>query len=369
MPQRHASYWEAGLTPNPPARELPARVDVLIVGAGFMGRWLALFLGRARPAPSVLVVERDHFGYGASSRNAGFLTSGGITEMLADSRDLGFEAVMDMFERRRQGAAILRAECPEMALDHCGSMDFDPVTDEKRDFATRLNQAAGIAAFEICDATLGGTTQPAFRNRGDSGLNPVHLLNQLQGNARGVTYAFGTAVARIGGGVAACTCNGRPAEVRYRRAFLCTNAFAGELEAASPVVPGRGQVVVTSPAKTKTTQTLGYLNGGYDYFRFVDGRLLLGGGRDKFREPETTTALDATAALREYLERLAGRVLGHADFRIEHHWAGVMGFIGGKHLGGSPRRRIDAVTEAVAGFGGMGVALTPITAREIADEL
>ena len=90
MSTRHPSYWDKDVEPAPPSGELAKEVDVLIIGAGFMGRWLAYFL-RGR---DVQVVERDGFGYGASSRNAGFLTCGQISEMLSDVASAGFDRVI-----------------------------------------------------------------------------------------------------------------------------------------------------------------------------------------------------------------------------------------------------------------------------------
>lgn len=369
MHQRHASYWEATL-PSPPTASapLPARVDILIVGAGFMGRWLAYWLSKRRPVPNVLVLERDGFSYGASSRNAGFLTTGQVTEMLEDSRSLGLSAVIDVFLRRQQGLALVRQEFPALPVDPCGSTDFDPITDEKRAFVRQLHDALGQAVFAQRQANLGGTRRPAFFQPGDAGVQPVDLLQRLQQACPTTPFAFDVQVQQVGHGRASVQAGGGLHEVRYGRAFVCTNAFATELDPGSRVVPGRGQVIVTSPVSTVTDRTLGYLNHGYDYFRFVDGRLLLGGGRNRFRAQEQTSQLHVTAELLDHLKATAAVILGHADFRVDYHWAGIMGFIDGAHLGGSPRRTIDETAEAVAGFGGMGVALAPVVAREIATE-
>lgn len=365
---RQASYWELAATPQPAPQSLPETVDVLVAGAGFMGRWLALFLGRRNPAPRVLVVERDRIGYGASTRNAGFLTTGQITEMFEDARDSGLDAVLATFARRRTGLALVRQEFPQLEVDACGSTDFDPVNDEKREFARHVNAALGEIMFVERPVNLGGRATTGFFQARDGGVHPVKLLELIRLRATGATFAFGVNVRRIGQGAALCEADSRTHEVRYRRAFVCTNGFAPDLEPASPVVPGRGQVIVTSPVTTTTDRTLGYLNAGYDYFRFVDGRLLIGGGRDRFRAQETTAEIAVSDALLGHLRATAARVLGHERFVVDWHWAGIMGFVGGRHLGGSPRRAMDETTEAVAGFGGMGVALTPVFAREIAQE-
>ncbi|MCC7507977.1 MAG: FAD-binding oxidoreductase [Planctomycetes bacterium] len=366
---RRTSYWESELPPEvPPPADLPARVDVLIVGAGFMGRWLAWFLGKLPHPLRTLVIERDRFSYGASTRNAGFLTCGQASEMLADATEVGMDRVLETFLLRRQGIALVRSEFPGIALDECGSTDYDEITQQTRELLKALNGATGEEVYSVRTAQLGHEVRPSVFNRADAGVHPVRLLRALQDGAS-AEYAFGIQLLHIGDGTATLSTAGRRHELRYSRAFVCVNAFAGELDASSRVQPGRGQVIVTSPVQTQTDHSLGYLNHGYDYFRFVDGRLLLGGGRHMFRAAEATRELEGTPAVREYLQQLAQRIIGNSNWQVEHHWAGIMGFMNGSHLGGSPRRSVDASTEYVAGFGGMGVALAPVYAQQIANEL
>jgi glycine/D-amino acid oxidase-like deaminating enzyme len=47
-------------------------VDVAIVGAGFTGLWTAWYLLDRDPGLRIIVVERDHVGFGASGRNGGW---------------------------------------------------------------------------------------------------------------------------------------------------------------------------------------------------------------------------------------------------------------------------------------------------------
>ena len=52
----------------------PAEVDVVIVGAGYTGLWTAYYLARARPSLRIMVLEREIAGFGASGRNAGWVS-------------------------------------------------------------------------------------------------------------------------------------------------------------------------------------------------------------------------------------------------------------------------------------------------------
>ena len=63
------------LTPRP-ALDGSTEVDVAIMGAGFTGLWTAYHLLRRDPSLSVLVVEKEIAGFGASGRNGGWCFSG-----------------------------------------------------------------------------------------------------------------------------------------------------------------------------------------------------------------------------------------------------------------------------------------------------
>lgn len=383
MTARHQSYWEIGMNAQRPATELPAHAELLIVGAGFLGSWLAYWLARLKPAlaKQTLVVERDLLGYGASTRNAGFLTSGNISEMLADLREVGFDSVFEQFTKRRAGLSLALGEFPDLPTDPCGSADYDNITPEKSELRERLN-AALVArnespAFGVRRAKYCGREREVFFNASDRGVNPIQLLSRLREHAAagGVHFAFGVEVMRVANGKALCNhADKRAAQrgqslLRYFKALICVNAFAKALLGESHIVPGRGQVIVTSPVAAATSHHLGFINDGYDYFKFVDGRLLIGGGRDKFRAREETTTLSPTTEVREYLVSRAREIVGHERFTVDHHWAGIMGFPGGRHTSGDHVRKLDASTANVNACGGMGVALTPLVAREIVASL
>lgn len=352
-----------------PQAPLPAEVDILIVGAGFMGRWLAWFLTRRNPAAHVLVIERDGFTYGASSRNAGFLTCGHVSELHDDVQHAGLEEVVHTFLRRREGMAIIRRELSDLQIDMCGSVDYDEITEDKLVLAEQLNESAAEQVYEVREIRLAAGRRRVVFNRVDGGLDPVQLLEQLKWRSPAASYCFGVEAEHVGRGTAEVSFHGAGSQVRYGQAFICTNGFAKALDPGSSVVPGRGQILVTSPVEAPPCTALGYLRKGYDYVRYVDGRLLVGGGRDLFTDEQGACDLTPTAALREHLVATARHVLGHDQFDVAHHWAGVMGFPGGAHLGASQHRRIDATTELVAGFGGMGVALAPLVAQEVANAL
>jgi gamma-glutamylputrescine oxidase len=69
------SYWQRiGGAGAHVAGPLPQRADCIVVGGGFAGIATALRLREAAPELDVVVLEAEHVGFGASGRNAGFLS-------------------------------------------------------------------------------------------------------------------------------------------------------------------------------------------------------------------------------------------------------------------------------------------------------
>jgi len=61
--------------PPRPALTGDIEADVAIVGAGFTGLWTAYYLTREDPTLKVVLLEREHAGFGASGRNGGWCSA------------------------------------------------------------------------------------------------------------------------------------------------------------------------------------------------------------------------------------------------------------------------------------------------------
>ena len=149
-----------------------------------------------------------------------------------------------------------------------------------------------------------------------------------------------------------------------RKVFFATNGFAGQLT-NNAVKPARAQVLITEPIKNLDIKGTFHLDKGYYYFRNIEDRILLGGGRNLDFEGETTTELGQTTLIQNKLEQLLKEViLPNTEYKIAHRWSGIMG------LGSTKNPIVEQLSENVfcgVRLGGMGVAIGSLIGQELAD--
>jgi glycine/D-amino acid oxidase-like deaminating enzyme len=342
------SYWQAEAGATAP-RPLDARItaDVAIIGAGITGVALALWLARAGLRPVAL--EAREIAAGASGRNGGFLL-GGTAETYAAARERygaerarriwaysaannaqAVELAGELHERgvatgfARNGSlriALTEAELNEIRRS-VALLAEDGWNAELLDRAVlpeRLRAAYLGASYHPLDAEI----QPARFVRG---------LAALAEEAGAVFYDHSpvVAIAEDASGVIVTAPEGA---ISAASLTLATNAWLGESGAllgagwlARAITPTRGQMLTTAPVADLELPCPCYADEGYQYWRQLpDGRLAVGGWRN--RSVASEYALDETPneAIQPHLERFVRETLGRADARVEHRWAGAMAF-------------------------------------------
>ena len=117
VPGLARSWWlQQALERDPgrpcPPLDHPARADVCIVGGGYTGLWTALELRRLAPDVSVVVLEGDICGGGASGRNGGFATS-------------WWDELPELEERFGDEQALVLAEASTQAIHEVGAFHHE----------------------------------------------------------------------------------------------------------------------------------------------------------------------------------------------------------------------------------------------------
>ena len=112
--------WEAGLPPHPPTsgNPPPRRIDVAVIGGGYTGLCAARALRQA--GASVVVLERERIGWGASSRNGGFVLPGYKADIEAIIRRLGLPVARRLHDDSIEAIAFVERLVTEAGI----SCDF-----------------------------------------------------------------------------------------------------------------------------------------------------------------------------------------------------------------------------------------------------
>ena len=119
--------------------------------------------------------------------------------------------------------------------------------------------------------------------------------------------------------------------------------------------PGRGQVLITKPIPNLNLQGSFHYHRGYQYFRPIDNRILLGGGRQLDKLGETSLSFEPNDIILDQLkDDLQNLILPGIEVVVDSNWAGIMAF--GKSKNPIVKKVSDNVFVA-ARLGGMGIAI------------
>lgn len=370
------SVWES--------RQFHRTPDLVVIGAGIVGLFTALFHKRRHPHHHVIVLERGPFPSGASVKNAGFACFGSPSELLADLEKEGADAMLARVENRWKGLLELRAELGDAAIgfEPSGGHEIYAAHDPLYTRVAERFDALNDALNPIFGKDVFRWDDPAIAAFGLKGIH--HLVRTDQEGPLDTGLLMGTLLRKVlAEGIffrpraEVVACEETPTEVTLRlkdgdelktaNVVICTNGYARELLPDLDVVPARGQVLKTAPiAGMKLHGTFHYDEGFY-YFRDHAGGILLGGGRNLDMAGETTTADGTTPLIQAALEKLLREVIiPDQPFTIVQRWSGVMGM--GTSKTPIIEKRSSRVTVAVR-MGGMGVAIGIRVARQAADLL
>ena len=361
------SYWEFDFYLK--------NIDFAVIGGGIVGMSSAYHLKKKYPDAKIVVFERDFFSAGASSRNAGFACFGSPTELMADAENSGWDSVLQTVQNRYHGLKALQEIIPFEAMD--GSLNggveifeshesekFARTMDQLADINAKVNGVLGFSPYrEIPNSAGLNNVVGSIQIDQEGMLHPGKMLGQgLQINrAMGVEVLYGLNIETID--VASGSFEIRGRRFQPRRLVVCTNGLTPNLIQGLDVIPARNQVLVTHEVLDKPWNKTFHLREGYVYFRSIGRRVLIGGGRDLFREQESTLVLEETENVRQYLKDTIEKILGKT-VDVEHHWSGIMG------MGKSKGPIIQALSEntyVAVRMGGMGVAIGTWVGKELAN--
>jgi gamma-glutamylputrescine oxidase len=366
------SYWEQ--------QYLLASIDVLVIGSGIVGMLTAIELKQKNALLNVAIAERGFLPQGATTRNAGFACFGSISELMDDLKTTPHNQVSALLTKRYNGLKRLRSIVPDDAIEYYEHGGYELFTSETNYnscvhalpyFNTMAAEAFGINNVYSCVTNAEqwkmGTTL-SIKNKLEGQLNSGKLTLALQAKLQvlNIKTYNGLDVDALHDNETNCTITTKDGyKITAKKVIITNNAFAKKLLPAIDVTPGRGQVLVTSVVPNLPWKGCYHYDGGYVYFRNIDGRVLLGGGRNINFESEQTTHFGTTTDIQQYLKHLLDTlILPNTPYTIDYNWSGIMAFGETKN---PIVQQVSTNVYCAVRMGGMGVALGSLTAKEVAD--
>jgi glycine/D-amino acid oxidase-like deaminating enzyme len=377
-------YWWDTVPPQPairnPQSAIPAKVDVAIVGAGYTG--LAAGRHLASAGATVVVLEREQVGWGASSRNGGQVLTGlkldpsTLVERFGETRARElFEVGAAAIERLEALVARESIDCEYTRSGHLMAAwkpsHFEEFRDEQQLLARVFDHRVHLVPKAEQRSELGTDRYYGLLIDERSGaINPARYVQGLAAAARraGATIVGGAAVTRLERRSAAFHVTSSAGAVEARDVLFATNGYTN---GAAPAlrrrfIPIGSYIIATAPLDAGTADALlPRRRMAFDsknflyYFRVTSDRRLLFGGRAEFGRPDPESTRRAAAILRRGMVEVFPEL---ADAPIDYAWSGNVAFTRDQmpHAG-----MLDGMYYA-GGYCGHGVAMATYLGEEIA---
>lgn len=334
-------WWEERITDLPNWQPDDTIFDVAIIGSGFTG--LSAALEFAEAGHSVLVIEAEQLGHGASTRNGGLIT-GSLHETPDDlAKTLGSELAESMSREARGLVPFMASQMERFAIDcnfrigdhfmgaftskHYESLSRSLAQYQKRGLPMRMVPKAEQSQYINTNHYEGGrlheqcaSVHPAKYHRGLA-QTAARLGVRFIEHCRVVTATRMGQHFRLQTGLGA---------IAARRVLMATNGYTSRSLGwyRRRVVPMQSSIIATEELGEErmaslfpTGATVNDTKRILSYFRpSPDGKRLIYGGRATFRP------IDTNETARRLRQMMLGVFPQLADVKISHCWGGFVAF-------------------------------------------
>jgi len=242
---------------------MPNSADVIIVGGGVIGTACAYFLSRR--GAQVLLLERNHLGSGASGAPAAIINIGGTSGPMAPLRPLSIESynlILEVAKDFEHPLEVIRGGALYVAMDAQETEEIRPAYAETCEMGFDCSWLDGTE-IRRREPLLGPQVVAGFYHPACYHVNPFRLYTGYMNTAlrRGAQIAYGVKVTDVK------VQNDRISRVitdqgDYQADYVIiaggayTPQILSGLDLEIPIVPARGQVIITEPCPAMTEHLL-----------------------------------------------------------------------------------------------------------------
>jgi gamma-glutamylputrescine oxidase len=358
--------------PETPTLEGNHNADICVIGLG--GSGITAVHEAACRGFKVIGIDASQMAAGAAGRNGGFLLAGIADFHHNACNSHGEKAATEMYFHTIEEIDRMEATTPE-AIQRKGTLRIAHDAAEFQDCMVH-KEALQRQGFPVED--YDGEQGKGILLPSDGVFQPQLRIAQLAKQAmdNGAQLFTNTPALHIASGSVA-TPNGR---ITAKTIIVAVDGnLAGVLpEVRRDVREARFQMISTFPVGLNDQSSMPgssnplrlkhavYTRGGYDYWQQLsDGRILIGGGRDKGGEAEWTSDPTPTAEVSRFLESRLEELGVPRPVQIEHRWAAIVSFT----RNGLPF--VKQVKEGVWGLGaycGTGNVVGALLGRAIVEQ-
>jgi gamma-glutamylputrescine oxidase len=381
------SYYptSANAQPHYPRLEEDAAVDVCVVGAGLAGLSAAIEL--ADRGYSVLVLEAETVGWGASGRNGGQIIAGLACEQSVIEKALGFDAARQSWDVTIAALDLVRERIKRFDIK-CDLVDgFLGVAVGERKGAALREWYEDMAKRYHYDADTKWIEPHALHEWIDSPRFHSGYHDRRSGHLHPLNYTLGLARGAESLGVRICEhspvrsmSTGEPTllrtdngSVKARFVVLAGNVYLPEVAPklapalARRIMPVGTYIIGTEPIDPALQATLIPSNSAVcdsnfilDYFRFSADHRMLFGGRVSY---STMTPPNLKEDMQKRMQLVFPQLTGT---KVKYSWGGFVDIT----MNRAPDfGRYASNVYYLQGFSGHGVALTGMAGKLVAEAI
>ncbi len=376
------SYYVAtanGLVERP-ALEGELAADVCVIGGGFTG--LSAALNLAEMGMSVVLLEAERIGFGASGRNGGLVGSGQRKDVLEMEEAFGLDRSRQFWNfselakqeiRQRVEKHDIPCDLQKGQLVGVHKKAYEGWPQELADALTERYEYPFCSALNAEEVKEYVATEKFVEGFYDPEALTMHPLNYVLGLARAADEA-GVRVfenSRVIDYTREDPAVVRTATGSVKASFvvLGCNGYLGDLEprSAGKIMPINNFMIATEPLGEERARAL--ISGRFgihdtrfvvNYFRMSEDHRLLFGGGENYRPGFPK---DIAAFVRPYMLRLFPQL---KDVKLDYAWGGTLSVTVNRlpHFG-----RLEPNVYFAQGYSGHGVSVANFAGKVIAEAI